>query len=135
MLTCDEYDADGSLVLRHVEEVFARTAHRLTIISLRSSGGAVQTLQTTAEHPVQLGHARLETRQLVGQVRQVRGRGRRCRRPARTASHGPLFEGVPLGTLRALTLPFEGFGATVGADEDDCRFGHPRDLGLGARKA
>jgi hypothetical protein len=35
-----------------VEEVFQRTAYRLQIITLRSSTGIEQTIQTTAEHPV-----------------------------------------------------------------------------------
>ncbi len=39
-------------MLRQVEEVFQRTAYRLQIITLRSSTGIVQTIQTTAEHPV-----------------------------------------------------------------------------------
>jgi hypothetical protein len=51
-LARDEHDADGELVLRQVEEVFERTAYRLQIITLRSSTGIVQTIQTTAEHPV-----------------------------------------------------------------------------------
>jgi hypothetical protein len=38
-----------------VEEVFQRTAYRLQIITLRSSTGIVQTIQTTAEHPVYAG--------------------------------------------------------------------------------
>jgi hypothetical protein len=52
VLARDEHDADGELVLRQVEEVFQRTAYRLQIITLRSSTGIVQTIQTTAEHPV-----------------------------------------------------------------------------------
>jgi hypothetical protein len=52
VLTRDESDAEGELVLRQVEETFVRTAFRLQIITLRSSSGVEQTLQTTAEHPV-----------------------------------------------------------------------------------
>ncbi len=52
VLARDEHDADGELVLRQVEEVFQRTAYRLQIITLRSSTGIEQTIQTTAEHPV-----------------------------------------------------------------------------------
>jgi hypothetical protein len=52
VLARDEHDADGEQVLRQVEEVFQRTAYRLHIITLRSSTGIVQTIQTTAEHPV-----------------------------------------------------------------------------------
>ena len=55
--------------------------------------------------------------------------------PGRTTRHRPLLQGVPVRALRALTLPFEGLGAAVGADEDDRRFGHPKNLGRGARKA
>jgi hypothetical protein len=52
VLTCDENDADGELVLQRIEETFARTAYCLTVVTLRSSTGQTQTLHTTAEHPV-----------------------------------------------------------------------------------
>jgi hypothetical protein len=46
VLARDEHNADCELVLRQVEEVFQRTAYRLQIITLRSSTGIVQTIQT-----------------------------------------------------------------------------------------
>ena len=93
--------------------------------------------QPAAQDPVQLPHAGLEARQLGREVGQ--GRRRRTRPPPAPAGRrvtDALFQRVPLGALRALTLPFEGLGAAVGADEDDRRFGHPKYLGReAARKA
>jgi hypothetical protein len=49
------------------------------------------------------------------------------RRGDRTACDGPLFEAVPGRTLRALTLPFEGLGAAIGAHKNHCRLWHVVD--------
>jgi len=52
VLTRDEHNPDSTLLLRHIEETFVRTAFHLQTITLRSSTGIEQTLHTTAEHPV-----------------------------------------------------------------------------------
>jgi len=51
VLTRDEHNPDGTLLLRHIEETFIRTAYHLQIVTIRSSTGIEQTLHTTAEHP------------------------------------------------------------------------------------
>jgi hypothetical protein len=48
----DESDPGARLALRQVDEVYERMAYGLTIVTLRSSTGMVQTLHTTSEHPV-----------------------------------------------------------------------------------
>jgi hypothetical protein len=52
IVTRDQFDPEAPNILREVEEVFERIAHGLTIVTLRSSTGRLQTLQTTSEHPV-----------------------------------------------------------------------------------
>ena len=65
VLTRDEHDPDGDLVLRQIEEVFARITYQLHFVTLRSSGGVEQTITTTAEHPVYaLGHGWIAAGQL-----------------------------------------------------------------------
>jgi hypothetical protein len=52
VLTRDESDAEGELILRQIEEKFERTAYNLLFLTIRSSSGQTQTLTTTNEHPV-----------------------------------------------------------------------------------
>ena len=52
IVTRDQHDADGQLVLRQIEETFHRTAQHLLFLTIRSSTGQTQTLTTTNEHPV-----------------------------------------------------------------------------------
>ena len=52
VLALEEHNPAGELVLRDVEEVFERVAYQLQIVTIRSSSGVVQTIQTMAEHPV-----------------------------------------------------------------------------------
>ena len=52
IVTRDQFDPEAPIVLRRVEEVFERIAHGLTIVTLRSSTGRLQTLHGTSEHPV-----------------------------------------------------------------------------------
>jgi hypothetical protein len=52
VLSRDENDPYGRNVLRRIEEVFVRRVCSLQIITVRSSCGALQTLQTTQAHPV-----------------------------------------------------------------------------------
>jgi hypothetical protein len=52
VITRDESDAEGELILRQIEEKFERTAYNLLFLTIRSSSGETQTLTTTNEHPV-----------------------------------------------------------------------------------
>jgi hypothetical protein len=52
VVTLDEGDPARPAHRGAVEEVFARTAYTLQILTIRSSSGKVQTLRTTNEHPV-----------------------------------------------------------------------------------
>ena len=52
IVTKDQHDAAGQLVLRQIEETFHRTAQHLLFLTIRSSTGQTQTLTTTNEHPV-----------------------------------------------------------------------------------
>jgi hypothetical protein len=51
VLSSDEFDLTVPLQLRTVERVFVRTAYHLTILTIRSSSGQIQTIFTTSEHP------------------------------------------------------------------------------------
>ncbi len=50
VLTRDEHNPEGPLVLRRIEEVFENVAYQLQLVTLRSSNGQEHTITTTAEH-------------------------------------------------------------------------------------
>jgi len=52
VVTRDQFDPEAPIALRRVEETFERIAHALTIVTIRSSTGTLQTLHSTSEHPV-----------------------------------------------------------------------------------
>jgi hypothetical protein len=50
----NENDPTGDLITSYVEEVHVRTVYHLQIVTLLSSNGIVQRIDTTGEHPAQL---------------------------------------------------------------------------------
>ena len=51
VLTKDQYDENGALVLRPVRQVFRRTSDHLRVLDIEGDNGNVETLSTTDEHP------------------------------------------------------------------------------------
>ena len=89
VLTRDEHNPEGPLVLRRIEEVFENVAYQLQLVTLRSSNGQEHTITTTAEHRAyQLGEG------LGG------GRGVWARRSDRRALRCVNRSGLPFGEAR-----------------------------------
>ena len=51
VLSKDQYDENGALVLRPVSRVFRRTSDHLRVLDIEGDSGNVETIRTTDEHP------------------------------------------------------------------------------------